>query len=490
MLGRKKKTYVFYIFIMLMPFIITAVHSLFCNQNLFLGKPHNSDEFCYWRVLYSFSECGFDFASTCGYLNSEAPVGPLGEHGLSTLFAWGGALLFGKVNEHTIFLWNLVTLSIALGMFCFIVKPDVVRAFWIIIFIFGNGVLVEQWYSHMMEVPCLAIILFYCALELEYERNRNKKVFYLALFVGAFASFMRICYIIILFPIIIRFAKETKAGKKLYIYLAVYMICFVMIRITGNLFMKSSVSYLTSIKNGSLPEKISSLLFNFRKNAGLYLSLNNGSAIEIGQRYFQIILAVVLIIAAITGRNEGEKINPDYLTHAISLIGLIFMIMLLYDVESWRDVRTTMPYSVGVAIWFVVKSSSGITQLKSGKLLRIGLLCGTVFSLLIFAPAKYQANHPADRFTDTTVDDSWIKEIPDESEIFCLYKSNLSSNDQFNLFKNLPPHVGILFARKYEDIIISQNTIKYILSADEIDAEHFSLMNTSKDYGLLYCSDR
>lgn len=471
-----------------LPFILTATQSLICRQNLFLGVPHNSDEFCYWRVLYSFSKCGFDFGSTCGYLNSEATIGPLGEHGLATLFAWGGSLLFGSVTENTLFLWNLAVLSIALLIFWIVIKPNINIALWVIALLIGNGVLLEQWYSHMMEIPCLAIIIVSITIQLSFEKRREPWLFVLGVICVTYASFMRICYIILLFPMLVAI-WPTEKGKRLKWQISsflIYILWFCSIRKISNLFMKQSESFLTNINHSENTfEKIALLLNNLILNLKNYFSLHSGTHIEIGQRYFQVCLFIILLISAfikVENHKFSISIQRKYLSQAISLAGLIFMILLLYDVYSWRDVRTTMPYTTGVTIWYIVNN---ILE-KNSKYLRVSLWCCYLITLFIFAPPRYCVNHPEDRFTRVKVDDKWIADLPNEKCILCLYNNNnLNSKNQFLLYQKLPPKMGVLIGRT-TDKLESVNNIDYILTTEELVMENYKLWYTSEDYGLIY----
>ena len=243
------------------PFWYVAVESFIFKTNLFMGYPHNSDEFCYWRVLYSFSKNGFDFASTCGNYGSDAPIGPLGEHGLSTLFAWPGALLLGNVNAHTIFLWNLLILSISLLVLYIAAKPNVLECVLIVGVIMCNSVVQEQWYSHMMELPCIAVIIICFSFEIAYRRDGKNLWLVLGLIAALWATCMRICYIILVFPFIVSLWNIKKFGKiKKMLSIGIMLITFYVIKYTSSLFMKTSVSFLSDLNdNATVFDKVAML---------------------------------------------------------------------------------------------------------------------------------------------------------------------------------------------------------------------------------------
>lgn len=480
---------VFYIALASMPFILTAVQSVLCRQNLFFGRPHNSDELCYWRVLYSFSECGFDFASTCGFLNCEAPVGPLGEHGLATLFSWWG-ILFGTVTEYSLFWWNLFILSVALAVFVAVNRPDTEKVVWVAALLAGNGVLIEQWHSHMMEIPCLAIILIYFSLQLAYERTHNKYLFILLAGCAVYASFMRICYIIIFFPTIMEMCMQKKNKKRSFVIsMLIYIGFFCVIRKFEKMFMKSSQSFLTNVNvSNGIIAKVRLLCSNFEINIKRYFNLYSGTPVEVGQRYFQIILMLFLLLAAFLRVEDHKfkiKFQMKYFAQLIALGSLIFMIVVLYDVNDWRDVRTTMPYAAGVAIWFIANS----IRKHEDRCLKLLFFICCFFTLFQFAPAKYMSNHPADRYILQNTDDDWIEQIPNENIIFCLYNSQLENSIQFQLYQKLPPKIGIQIATSLEDIR-EADQIDYLLTSEEIESIPYELINISEDYGYLYSKIR
>lgn len=476
-----------FLLLALFPFLLTAVHSACCRQNLFLGIPRNSDEFCYWRVLHSVSECGFDFASTCGILGREAPVGPLGEHGLSTLFAWAGVLPFG-VGDHTLFLWNLAVLSLALALFALLAKPGVRTALWALLLVIGNGVVLEQWYSHMMELPCMAVVIAFFALSRAWERTGRRAFLLLALAVCVYASFMRICYAVLAFPLVLSLCLRPAQRPTLWPFLA-YLAAFAALRQSTALFMKGSDSFLTGLAGAGLRAKISLLAANFSSNFAAYFSFSNGSPVEVGQRWFQVALFAVLLAAAFLARRRGKPADAlAFLSHALALAALAAMLMLLYTVSDWRDVRTTMPYALGLSLWFVAKTSSTASALsrRTALALRGALLAAATASLFVFAPAKFRSNHPADRFAAPSVDDAWMADIPDEKATFCLFDARLDSPRLFALFKKLPPRVGILFAPKSRTLLEAVPKPDFVLSARDMDLPDLALWKTTADFGKLY----
>ena len=78
----KVQTHCLYMVTLLIPCLFLLLWYIIQGHSFLAAKPYYSDELGYWRVMYSFSRCGFDFGSGGGFAGYEAPVGPLGSHGL------------------------------------------------------------------------------------------------------------------------------------------------------------------------------------------------------------------------------------------------------------------------------------------------------------------------------------------------------------------------------------------------------------------------
>lgn len=460
------------------PFVFVLAHSIVSGGNLFLSKPHNSDEVCYWRVLYSFANNAFDFASTCGYVGREATVGPLGEHGLATLFSWSGLLLFKNMNEYSIFIYNIVLLSFGLSLVYFMIKPPLNRLISILVLIFCNGIVLEQWYSHMMELPCISIIIICIVFQIKFYEEKKKLWFLASLFVTIYLSYMRICYIVIFFPIIVALCIDKKFRYWL-LSLAAYLGLFSAIYVSGNIFMKKSESFLTDLSFETTDNKIGLLMQNAQTNLRAYFDIAGSTGIEVAQRYFQVLLIVILIVSSIIHLKKRE-INRALLTlvYAMSLFVLIWMMIILYDVSDYRDVRTTMPLTIGVGIWYILTSS---------KVERIFILIGCVACFFLYIPEAMSSNHPQDRYVEYNVDLEWVNQIENKNTILCLYNIGFDDNLRFQLYKSLPPRIGVLEARNETDLL-TDSKIRFIVTAykDTEIPQQYILIAESKDYGFIY----
>lgn len=246
------------------------------------------------------------------------------------------------------------------------------------------------------------------------------------------------------------------------------------------------------ISSLGMKEKIFMLLNNTLKNLRLYFSIHNGTHVEVGQRCFQVgLLLLLLAVAFISYKDRKLSLvfRKYFFASAISLAGLIIMMMVLYDVAEWRDVRTTMPYAVGLTIWFLESCLSQkylIDNGEVGKLASFFLLLGVIITTTVFVPEKFGTNHPADRYANMVYDDGWFDIIPDENIEVCIYGMNMGSMSRFHLYQMLPPHVGILITYDYGALCNNADTIDFIISSEELDVPGYSVIATSSDYGMIY----
>ena len=201
-----------------------------------------------------------------------------------------------------------------------------------------------------------------------------------------------------------------------------------------------------------------------------------------------------IVAAEVKIENNQWKLTfrLDYFSTAVSLLGLLIMMMALYDIADWRDVRTTMPYAVGVTIWLIVRCYGGMTseELLISRYCKIALLFGLSCTTIIFAVPRYRINHPLDRWETRKYEIEWVDMIDNKSAIFCIYNAEISGDKQFQLYEALPPRVGIQIAKEYSDLISQADKLSYILTSCRIRLDGWEIIAENKDYGFIYCNKK
>lgn len=216
-----KRAYIPYAAAMLIPCVYLLVWQLIQGHGFLTALPYYSDELGYWRIMFSIDNCGFGFGAGGGFAGNSAAIGPLGSHGLSPLLAWGWYALLFTWRENSLFAANFAMLTVSIGVFMFTVKPDTKRTLALSALLLLYAPLFLYINTAMMEVPCAAAIIVYTALYIRWRETRGRGVFAAALILGVYLGVLRICYVILLLPLLWEkwgFGFEIKTLAKIAVF--------------------------------------------------------------------------------------------------------------------------------------------------------------------------------------------------------------------------------------------------------------------------------
>lgn len=379
--------YILWILLILSPIVLLAVESLIYGQNLFMGVPEWSDELDYWREMYSFSRCGFDFGGSL-FFGYDAQVGPLGAHSFSPIAAWGlfSGFFASSMGSHAIVWINLAMLTVAWLIFVLLVKPDYIKSIIAIALAYLFPLTVLYIHSSMIELVCMAGLIVYFALlyrwKIEEEKDKKAgKWFLIALLVGIWCTMLRPTYVVILFPAI-WMKNKFKINKYTIISMIAYVVAFgVFYNLYGMLcadypdWVTSKISAAVGIRN-----KLSIVYHNAIGNLKMYFGPKSADLCQVGMRYFYFVIMLFAGVRAFVGDNDekakqngeensvraSEKNPPNrlYLSIFIMMFGLWAMMILLYDIIEWRDFRAFAPICFGATLLMVLlekgKKSLGV----------------------------------------------------------------------------------------------------------------------------------
>ena len=230
--AEKVKTYTLYALAMLIPCAYLLLWYIIQGHSFLAAKPYFSDEIGYWRRLFSVDNCGFDFGAGGGFAGYKAPVGPLGSHGLSPVFAWGWYALLFPWRDNSIFAANFIMLTASIAAYILLLKPDrkTMMLTIALLLIYAPAALYIN--TAMMEIPCIAAMIVYSALYIRWRNTHGKCVFAAAIAMGVYLGVLRICYVIVLLPLLWErwdFGADMKTIAKLACYAAgcllLYKVC-------------------------------------------------------------------------------------------------------------------------------------------------------------------------------------------------------------------------------------------------------------------------
>lgn len=449
-----KKPYGLYAAAMLIPCVYLLVWQLIQGHGFLTALPYYSDELGYWRIMFSIDNCGFGFGAGGGFAGNSAAIGPLGSHGLSPLLAWGWYALLFTWRENSLFAANFVMLTVSIGVFMFTVKPDTKRTLALSALLLLYAPLFLYINTAMMEVPCAAAIIVYTALYTRWRETRGKGVFAAALILGVYLGVLRICYMILLLPLLWEkwgFGFEIKTLAKI----AVLGVCTLALYKVTSLFITPYPDVFTVVIS-KLPFKnmLSALLWHTLRNIRIYFSglfpLNAESA-------FRWLYLGSLAFFLYKSFAKGEK-KRLYLSFFAVFAVMLAANIVLYDVYGWLDYRAMSPMLI-FALMFV------LTDADSGKGVRIAFVSAVAAMLIV----TFCTVIPDGTF----VHEERFEKIPDRraefAEVFGEEKASVSvmcEDGVFARLRDIPPQIGVKWM-KDEGGVITSDTEFIMIGGDD-----------------------
>ena len=343
--------------LILSPVLLLLIQSFILKTNLFKSVPVWSDELDYWREMFSFSNCGFNFGGSL-FVGHDAKIGPFGAHSFSPLAAWGIFFpVFRSAFAPYAILWiNLFMLCAAWFIFVYLIKPDIKITYVALISALIYPLNVLYTHSSMIELPALAGIIVYFSILYKWEEEEDKgKWFVWLMIVGIWCICVRITYIVILFPAI---WKKTKFKFNLRSILAIlaYFLGFLGFYKFYNLFCADYPGWVTEkiSEVEGIKGKLSVIFYNGKDNLKNFFSPTSADSAQVGMRYFFFILLLFGIGAAVRNAKIKSKVNLLYISLSVMMGGLLVMMLGLYDIKEWRDFRTFAPIVFGVFLFLVL----------------------------------------------------------------------------------------------------------------------------------------
>ena len=470
------------LFFIASPLLIMLVLSALAGQNMFLAKPYLNDEVGYWRVMYSISECGFDFGPTGGLPGRNAPIGPLESHGLGPLAAWLWYVLCFPFTESALVIASFILLTLSLILFYFIVKPSTGQAVLMAVFIMLFPPLVRYVNLSMMEIPCYASVIVYAAVLYRYEKSRSLSWLVLLLISGLYCSLLRLSNVVLFFPAILIFCDNRWSWKLPLCFLA-YALGVLMLNSFVNLFIAPYPDFVSSLSYcASWKEVVLTLLRNTLGNIRNLLNpFSDHSLPQAMARYYYLAL-VLFFLAASFFKVSASGLRLTWRWEYVGMLGVaagcLALVLILYDVFDWRDYRTLSPIAFMLVLWLLL-----LRWPMEGPRFRVALAALLVFGALM-APDSYRHAAQDDRFFDTG------RTGADYSQLFGSEPCTLGlygDTYPLSLAMDVPPQVGIS-AGLYDDIPDCRG-MDYVLSRagdPSPSEEYYSIAGQMEGYGTLY----
>ncbi len=488
------------VFLVLFPLFLSLILSLVEKRGLFSVFPIlSNDEVSYWREMYSFDRCGFDFGKN-GWLGYEpASIGSFGCHGLLQVAAWGWYTLLFEWTHHSIAIANFIMLEAAFLLFAVLVRPDSRQCLIIILFSLCFRPLSIYLNTSLMEIPCFAAIILYFALFVWYCRKPDSRLrLFFCLIVGLYCSVLRICYIVILFPAIMvsnDYRIDLKLVLKMLLYVAVF---FVLYLIYNRTTAEYPQWFLTELKQESgLLDRVFSIALYFKTGLIRYFTqiwerivwFYSGYASLDGIRYLltvsfpelffpiRILNLFLLIFLLVPDFKEKNFVfDKEKLSLFVMLLTFNFGIIALYDVSGWVDTRVISSLLYGIFLWIIVRYSGRISK---GVFVILGviLLACSLFMIRI-TPIKDNGTYI-------------MKDYGETFDVLAQYEGKRSiavdlelidGKDAFNFVNSVPANFGFLIYTDEKQL--NEFRPEFIYSLSELKLNGYRII--SDDNGFIY----
>lgn len=450
----KNITRLLYVIAVLIPCIFLVLWYLIQGHGFLGAKPYYSDELGYWRCLFSFKNCGFSFGSGGGFAGAEAPVGPLGSHGLSPIFAWGWYALIFPWKDNSIFAADFIMLTVSIAVFLLLVRPDRRKMLLIIPALLLYAPIALYINTAMMEISCMSAVIIYSGLYLRWREKREKAVFAAAIFMGIYLGVLRICYVAVLLPLLWE-KWDFKLNIKTLLKLALFAAGAAALYVVSSLFITPyPLGFVAALSRTPTAYKPAALISHFISNIRAYfascLLLNAESAFK----WLYLAVLVYFLCKSIMKGGKKRLYLSMFLVYAAHL-GAQF---LLYDVTGWLDYRTMSPVLI-MAILFIIMDEESKKSTKAAMLVLIALTFVFAFRSVI-RDGAFVYN---ERFEKAPDNKAAFTEVFGED---IASVATMSEDGVFDRVKDIPPQIGVKWMND-DGGVISSDTAFIMIGGDD-----------------------
>jgi len=309
-----------------------------------------NDEFTYWREINTFQEVGFKG----GYhVHDELPASAhfthFGAHGFVFPALYGLLARITGWNLYTGILYNFFFVTISLGLFIYLIKPNrrqssyltlLLLTFWPLLFFLPSIMQESLHYS----LAILAAGLFFRLLK---ANNQSQGIALgMCCIVLALAALLRVTWVFLFLPLTLLSSHFVRGKRGRLLQISILILAGLLLAVSFVL-VSPYPNFLRTLQltfSNSVIKAIALLLLHFLMNVAFIF---RGNPLEVAQR-FQILVMGVLWLAVYRKRRR-ELNNPHSVEklphkletwfHLLNLGPLVAINILFYDIGFWRDYR-------------------------------------------------------------------------------------------------------------------------------------------------------
>lgn len=488
MISYNKTNSVLYIFCSLLlisvPWILLLLIFLFTGASLSGAHPLWSDELIYWHETLSFIQKGVH----TGYytVNELLPhFLSFGAHGFGTTITYSlYAVLLGW-NYNSLVLANNLFISFAFMFLIVTVRPPIKKIFLLFVFYLTYMPLVFYCSTSMSELLNYAVLILYFVLlylylkSMQDKTNKRNALFAFLLFFSVYISFIRIIYIILILPVLLKKRNVSAFNRNLSVTLVIWLFVSAIIYIVNSLFTSPfPFSFLYRLFHSP---SAGCFLYEFQKhffnNIMLFFSFTKGSFMEILQRYFIFLVWIFLLWKSDIIQSKFKIYKINFLIPFLLLSLLLLINIMAYDVSGWRDYRIIAPLLFGSIVF--------VTLIENSRLIKYAISFNLiVFVFFVFTFDQYKGFFSAERY-ETINENIDLKFIEYEAKANSYFENTITiDNFDPDIVLNIPSGLGIDFYLKDSPVNDSLKS-KYIYSSKEFILDTYRIISKS-DQGILY----
>lgn len=483
----------------LLPAAIMLIMLWLYNVNINHFVPVGSDEMDYWLEVNTVVRTGF-FSKNAGYFGYETAVAKnsfFGAHGPFVLIPY---YLYGLVfgwELHSPLIVNAIMLTIAMLIYAVVIK-DTKKIFWVGLLTASFSCFSFYYLTAMIEIMFYALSIILAALVIKgYCSGESKyaKKYRVALVILIILSMTcRISNVVFFIPVLV-FSDIKKKRHYVFYITGIVLLTGLMYFWIASLSSTFSSGFLVGtiqlLSSGRILEAVKLFWIHFIDNLRRYFDLNVETSIEAYSRYASFVAMVLFTVFAFfqvtkIGIKKRARVSRLYLSNALTLFFIILIDLALYDVYSFRDLRTIAPvlfYTVMVTVTATEKTN--LEKAETEKKKRTGILEKAVASILVFSSLFFLGAHKAYIGSHFIPDhgESYVVSCARYDPAATSHWENTVVADRYSMkLLSLEPGLGLICS---EIVFEEEQKAKYLFVHSPYDHEDYRLV-AQDEYTYLY----
>ena len=446
--------------------LLFVTTGLIARNSVFSSIPVWSDELSYWHEVLSFSTKGFNF----GYytINESLPKYlSFGSHGFGTISVYA---LFAKVfgwKAYSIVIANAFFLSFSFLFIILLVKPAAKQIFLFLLFTVSFAPLILFCSTSMSELLNYSILIVYFGLLYKYIKENGKNIFVLLVVFCVAISFIRIIYIILILPILLKNNNEFRFDKKSIVYIILWIFFGAILFIVNGLFVSPYPdSYLNELfLSVSISDFFANFAVHFFQNTVNFINPVSENLIQVSERYFVIFITIYSLLKSNILHLQRKKIKIEYFIVFLILILITLINIAVYDVFDWRDFRVLAPVLFGCVLFLLANGDRFV--FRSTLIINV-----FVIIVLIFSP-KIVDSFNTNRYTKP-ISNGALNELKYDDKATSKFDNTIVVNHfTANEVINIPAGIGITYC----DVLSDNLKSRFIYTDKKINLSTYRLIN-------------